>query len=248
MNASGNIAPRFRAAAIYGGAIRRGLGAPKRSGCGAIGDCQKHCACVAAEYFKAIYRPALRGLNIRPSKEGEMGGAETKWLRSNRRLPEALHPLQPETALFQKQTSLFQNQKYLQGGGAILGLSACFIETKEYLCNHILLDNPPVGGKSLNYKGVSAHTETPFFVLHPPQPEAAFFKNRHRFLSKTEKPWFIQRQWESYLVTPKRHGCGATRQARGAVEAPNGSQGVAGGASAKGVFYPITIGMALWRD
>ena len=43
MNASGNMAPRFRAAAIYGGAIRRGLGAPKRSGCGAIGDCQKHC-------------------------------------------------------------------------------------------------------------------------------------------------------------------------------------------------------------
>ena len=80
------------------------------------------------------------------------------------RLPEALHPPQPEAALFQKQTSFFQNQKYLQGGGAILGLSACFIETKEYLCNHILLDNPPVGGKSLNYKGVSAHTETPFFI------------------------------------------------------------------------------------
>ncbi len=47
---------------------------------------------------------------------------------------------------------------------------------------------------------------------------------------------------------PMRHGCGATRQAKGAVDAPNGSQGVAGGAFAKGVFYPITIGMALWRD
>ncbi len=49
-------------------------------------------------------------------------------------------------------------------------------------------------------------------------------------------------------VTQKRHGCWATRQANAAVEAPNGSQGVAGGAFAKGVFYPIAAGMALWRD
>ncbi len=30
-------------------------------------------------------------------------------------------------------------------------LIACFIETKEYLCNHILLDSPPIGGYSPNY-------------------------------------------------------------------------------------------------
>ena len=44
-------------------------------------------------------RPA-KALRVRGDKEGQggSGGAETKWLRSNRRLPEALHPPQPEAA------------------------------------------------------------------------------------------------------------------------------------------------------